>query len=512
MNNHNHSLSHSHSHDTSSNGGDDTDPFVAAYHQWEFSARHHRNINEEFAKKFQELYTKCHNLENEFEEQKQTVKLWQQQGRRMERELNFYKSAAENGAFAFVIIDGDGAVFDEELIALGEEGGKKAAHELHRRLKQYIQDDCDLHNIDNIFVHVVLNVQGLSSALVQSGTLPTSDYAAVGKFGRGFCRAQPLFSFTDVGGGKEQADHKVRKLFELMEKNIQCKFLALAGCHDNGYATFLESYRNIPKIRLLETTPAAADFRSCNFDRFSIPSVFRSEPVPSKPGSSKPVSNKLATVTTQAMITSPIPKPPSPTSATALRPKAPNVPPSKVPEGSSKSAETSSNGGNSYAAIGKAASSQTFSIAPTKKKPSQQPLFALFNRDDERVDAPLPKADPQVVKRMDEQAKANGANFCNRYHLSPNGTGCKAGDNCSYYHSETKLSKAEILALRHKTRKIVCNNGSYCEDASCNLGHHCQSPVGCFFGSDCRFADFHGMDITPTLRVHEDGTRDVIAN
>ncbi|KAK4638927.1 hypothetical protein QC761_703310 [Podospora bellae-mahoneyi] len=476
--------------------GDETDGFVTAYREWEESAHRHNVISQDFAKQFQQLWQKCHELETECLEQKKTVKLWQQEGRKMERELNYYKSAAENACFAFVIIDGDGAVFDEELIALGEEGGKKAAHELHKHLREYMQEECELHNLDNIFVHVVLNAQGLSSALVQSGTLPTGDYAAVTKFGRGFCRAQPLFSFTDVGGGKEQADHKVRKLFEMMEKNIQCKFLALAGCHDNGYATFLESYRNNPKIRLLETTPAAADFRNCHFDRFSIPTVFRSEAVPSKPGSSRPVTNKLATVTTQAMMNSPSPKPPSPALTTAFRPKP---------------AEATSNGGNSYAAIGKAAPSQTFSIVSSKKKNTQQ-AFILFNRDDERVDAPLPKADPLVVKRMEEQAKAIGANFCNRYHLSPNGTGCKAGDNCSYYHSETKLSKQEILALKHKTRKIVCNNGSICDDFSCNLGHHCQSPVGCYFGSECRFSKFHGMDITPTLRVFEDGTREVISN
>ncbi|KAK0666922.1 hypothetical protein QBC41DRAFT_145098 [Cercophora samala] len=495
-------LHHPHDHDSAT--GDDTDEFVELYHQWKDSSRRHESISDVLGQKFQELWNKCRELQNECDEQKQTVKLWQQQGRKLDRELNFYKSATETAAFAFVIIDGDGAVFDEELIALGEEGGKKAAHELHAKLKEHMQEECDLHNIDNIFVHVVLNAQGLSSALVQSGTLPTADYGAVGKFGRGFCRAQPLFSFTDVGGGKEQADHKVRKLFEMMEKNIQCKFLALAGCHDNGYATFLESYRNNPKIRLLETTPAAADFRNCNFDRFSIPTVFRSESVPSKPGSAKPVSGKLATVTTQATMAFPGPKPPSPSLPTALRPKVSNAGP--------RTSEAGTNGGNSYAAIGKVASSQTFMIAPTKKKPAQQPAFALFNRDDERVDDPLPRPDPQVVKKMDEQAKAMGANFCNRYHLSPNGTGCKAGDNCSYYHSETKLTKPEILALKHKTRKIVCNNGSICEDASCNLGHHCQSPVGCYFGSECRFAKFHGMDTTPTLKVYEDGTREVLVN
>ncbi|KAK7433410.1 C-x8-C-x5-C-x3-H type zinc finger protein, partial [Colletotrichum acutatum] len=39
------------------------------------------------------------------------------------------------------------------------------------------------------------------------------------EFGRGFgrvWRAQPLFSFIDVGTGKESADHKIREMLCIM--------------------------------------------------------------------------------------------------------------------------------------------------------------------------------------------------------------------------------------------------------------------------------------------------------
>src|SRR5690554_2116692 len=126
-------------------------------------------------------------------------------------------NSQESSPFAFVVIDGDGAVFREDLVARGEEGGREAAHELHQQLKAFFHESPLFSNIDTVIVHVVLSVEGLSRALHASGTLPITDHAALSKFGRGFCRAQPLFSFTDVGYGKEQADHKVRKLFEVME-------------------------------------------------------------------------------------------------------------------------------------------------------------------------------------------------------------------------------------------------------------------------------------------------------
>ena len=396
----------------------------------------------------------------------------------------------ESFPFAFVVIDGDGAVFREDLIAKGEEGGREAAHELHQQIKAYFHETQAFSNIDTIFVHVVLSVDGLSRALNSSGLLVPPDFAALTKFGRGFCRAQPLFSFTDVGYGKEQADHKVRKLFEVMEKNIQCRCLILGGCHDNGYATFLESFRGNPKIGLLETTPPAADFRKFTFMRVAFPSVFRSEPIPSRPiappgfqaappgiyqgpvGFSPPVLSP---------VTNGISSLPSPPATASPKPAPPTLLATSKPEAALSN--------SSYANVGRSTAPITINIAREKKTAATRPFYQL-NKNDERVDVPLPKADPNAVQSLDDRRQMNGVNLCNRYHL----TGSCKSTNCNFHHGE-RLSSAEMNALRHKTRNLVCSSGHYCREISCILGHHCTNPGSCYFGDDCRFSDMHGMDI-----------------
>jgi hypothetical protein len=316
------------------------------------------------------------------------------------------------------------------------------------------------------------------------------------KFARGFARAQPLFTFTDVGYGKEQADHKVRKLFEVMEKNIQCRCLILAGCHDNGYATFLESFRGNQKICLLETTPPAADFRKFTFKRVAFPSVFRSEPVPSRPiippgfaaaTMSPPSSGPLSSpppIMSPASGLGVLPSP-APAAATASPKPAPPVLAATKPEAQP----------SSYATVGRSNAPLTINIAAQKKPPAARPFYQL-NKNDERVDVALPKPDPNAIKSLEERRQISGMNLCNRYHLANN---CK-NTNCNFYHGE-RLTAAEILALRHKTRNLVCGSGHYCREITCNLGHHCSNPGSCYFGDDCRFSEMHGMDIVSFSRA-----------
>lgn len=327
----------------------------------------------------------------------------------------------------------------------------------------------------------------MSRALNASGILPFTDQTALARFGRGFCRAQPLFSFTDVGYGKEQADNKVRKLFEIMEKNIQCRSLILGGCHDNGYAPFLESFRGNQKICLLETTPPAADFRKLSFKRVSFPSVFRSEPVPSK--TTAPPALPPASAFYQGTSGSPPPTINPALGMAGLPSPAPTVSPKQAPSKPELPA-------NSYAAMSRSSAPLTINIASQKKIAPPRPFYQL-NKNDQRVDVPLAKADPNAVKSLDDRRHKTGANMCNRYHLS--GV-CKNGDNCSFTHG-SRLPTAEILALRHKTRNLVCSSGHHCVDPGCLLGHHCVNPGSCYFGMDCRFSDMHGMDIVSLSRL-----------
>lgn len=77
----------------------------------------------------------------------------------------------------------------------------------------------------------MLNLDGLQRALHASDTIKHPDLVS---FARGFCRVQPLFSIVDVGSGKEQTDAKVKRMFELMIANHQCKHMIWGPTHDNG--------------------------------------------------------------------------------------------------------------------------------------------------------------------------------------------------------------------------------------------------------------------------------------
>ncbi|KAK4123129.1 hypothetical protein N657DRAFT_645859 [Parathielavia appendiculata] len=496
-------------------GPDPAQHYVAPLQTWEAFVRDRGRIENDLYIAYVNLLTRYREKVDECEREKRNAMVWEKEQRMSERELNSLKTVAESSPFAFVVIDGDGAVFREDLIARGEDGGIEAAHELHQQLKIYFHDQPQFSNIDTIFVHVVLSLEGLSRALHNSGAIIPPDYGALTKFARGFARAQPLFTFTDVGYGKEQADHKVRKLFEVMEKNIQCRCLILAGCHDNGYATFLESFRGNQKICLLETTPPAADFRKFTFKRVAFPSVFRSEPLLSRPTFPPGFTPATMAPLTSGPMTSPpilslgngiginpLPSPAATASVASPKPtpSAP-VPPASVP---ATKPEPQASTASSYATVGRSSAPLTINIA-TQKKPTVTRLFIQLNKHDERVDIPLPKPDPNAVKSLDERRQMSGMNLCNRYHLA---NSCK-NTNCSFYHGE-RLNPAEILALRHKTRNLVCGSGHYCREIACNLGHHCSNPGSCYFGDDCRFSEMHGMDITPTIKIYEDGTREVL--
>lgn len=89
---------------------------------------------------------------------------------------------------------------------MGKDGGADAAHKLHAEIKRDLKATYPDANVDDwsVVVQVVLNMQGLASKLQACNVLmnPNELFA----FGRAFGLAQPLFSFIDVGMGKERAE------------------------------------------------------------------------------------------------------------------------------------------------------------------------------------------------------------------------------------------------------------------------------------------------------------------
>ncbi|KAK5125458.1 hypothetical protein LTR85_000567 [Meristemomyces frigidus] len=435
---------------------------------------------------------KCDDYNNEVESRR----MWQSKANTSERALTEQRQASGSNNFALAVLDGDGAIFNDYLYAQGKDGGADAAHLIHTELRNHLKVTYPESNVSDwsIVVHVVLNIQGLGTKLQSCGII--SNPNELTSFGRAFGLAQPLFSFIDVGGGKERADHKVRETLRLFLPNAQCKHVFFGPCHDNGYLPVLEPYRRdaatASRFTLIETTPAEPGFTQLGLSCIRLPQVFRSQNLPSRPA---------VTVVSPAQTTIPIRAPPGlPARAPSGVDHTPFVPP-KIPS-PAPSAESGTS--NSWAAVGKGgAVAKSFDISAKKSPPKK---FILLNVHDERVDPELPAMDSNAYHRFTDRVKANGK-CCNNYHLQGK---CDAKEYCDYNHGE-RLSPGEQLVLKHKARSLSCPNKYNCRDFNCFLGHHCKYGKGCFLDY-CRFSDTHDQDMEPAKRYFEDGSEDWLSS
>lgn len=367
-------------------------------------------------------------------------------------------SRQESNPFVFVAIDGDGAIFQDRFLKAGADGGAQAAQELHAKVRQHIAGLYPDSNTQDwsIVVHVILNVDGLSKVLQSCGIIRS--VAELHAFGRSFARTQPLFSFIDVGFGKEQADHKVRETVRFMIRLGQCKHVFFGPCHDNGYLPVLEEYKRntafASRFSLISGTAPEPGFRQLGFAIDKYDDIFRTSNLTPHAPASPP--SRLS----------------SPRSATSLVP----APLAGAVGSYAKVAPGSTN-------------SMTISLGSKKPGAGMRKSF-LVNAFEERLDSDLPRADPGAEKRYADRVTKLGYNYCNKYHLLDD---CPNAGYCNYEHGE-RLPPAELAVLRLKCRSLKCVDTYYCEKFDCPFSHHCKVGNKCTL-SNCRFADTHHVDL-----------------
>lgn len=275
---------------------------------------------------------------------------------------------------------------------------------------------------------VFLNLDGLQKKLHACGLITNSNDLAA--FGRAFGINQPLFSFIDVGSGKERADYKIRETLRLFATNAQCKHIFFGSCSDNGYLAVLDQWKRDTAMRsrltLIETTPAEPGFISLGFNMIRFPSIFRKQGLP-LPGAyqSFPAQRALSPAANM-----PLMKPSTPAFISQTNGGAPSALES------------------TWATVGKSVSpTKTINIAAKKAPPRR---CIILNAYEERLDSELPRTDPGAEKRFVDRLKTG--KLCNNFHLANN---CTAGEFCDYKHGE-RLTPGEQLVLMHKARGRSC--------------------------------------------------------
>jgi hypothetical protein len=105
------------------------------------------------------------------------------------------------------LIDGDGAIFNTKLIALGQAGGHAAAQKLSDSITQHLMTTYGANHYQ-LWVYVFLSKRGLADAFGRAGLMAAK--AKFDDFIMGFNQAAERFIMLDVGGAKEAADTKIK--------------------------------------------------------------------------------------------------------------------------------------------------------------------------------------------------------------------------------------------------------------------------------------------------------------
>ncbi|CEL59033.1 hypothetical protein RSOLAG1IB_09031 [Rhizoctonia solani AG-1 IB] len=234
----------------------------------------------------------------------------------------------ESGAanpLVLCLIDGDGCIFNERLLAQGVDGGREAASILRQHIASHYGGHAD------ILVHIFFNREGLGSTVKKYLGITSAVFSA---FISGFNTASPLMSMLDVGAGKEAADAKIRELMRIFVRFPHVKRIYFGGGHDNGYTSNLATLQTegyLDKIVLLQGyTEVAAEIKTLPLERLENNGLFLSMKLSNKtavalagivvPPSTPPITR------TRSAAKSPAPAPAHP---------APTLPktPIKVPTG-----------------------------------------------------------------------------------------------------------------------------------------------------------------------------------
>jgi hypothetical protein len=410
-----------------------------------------------------------------------------------------------------VLIDGDGMIFNDELVKFGETGGRSAASHLCAAVQLYIKECKDIPRGARIFCRMYANVQGLGDVMVRSGIV--EHLGIFEDFVRGFSRGKTLFDFIDVGAGKDRADEKIIESFKIFSQDMHCHRVLFGGSHDNGYARSLEECSDNPdivqKTVLLEGVPFEKELVVLPYRTTKFPGLFRE----SKIVSGDSYVNARPTMTAAAQI--PGPRNDSMIPGLPTRLPAPNRPPgfedSPLPSrallGGSNIDRTPSTSTLASDVVAPTKPAVTWALKATAPPPAttiNALAYKPFNRKEgisrnragQRIDSKTKDFDKAEVDRVKKMK------LCNVHFLRDE---CPFGSGCSHKHAP-KPTEDELATIRLVARMAPCINGSGCNDIRCIYGHRCPAPSSrtnhtkgtksCIFGEDCRFPlELHDIDL-----------------
>ena len=492
-------------------GDKELDQTAAKLAAFQAAKDQHNAALTEVLEKYATLLQDYKRLKSDFEEERDARERYKQMAK-----------AQERSPFVLLLIDGDGYIFDDDLVSNGNEGGQRAA----RLLNDVMINSLRSRGLDHckIMVRVYANLAGLSKTLSEA-KLAGPEKRSLARFTASFTCSNDLFDFVDAGELKENADFKIRAMFRQFVENAQCRHIYFAACHDVGYISELTPYAGQwDRITLVRTPAFHHKFGKLGMRVEALPNIFRTMPLEGQPAVSQ-----IKTIPSQP-----------PTAETAdsssnvcaffqkgmckygkscrfLHVKA-NANGSSLPttnRGSLhdiKSRRQDSSEEKPSVPFGMPnlmKSDNDFMSGHVDPLQTQIDFATMLPQEDKiprnqiAVNKHEQRLDPYIQPTSAEEKSAFYARIgiqklCNNYHLLGH---CPNQESCEYDHSPA--SPAIINCLKHIARNNPCPRQGGCRLLKCVNGHVCQKAeckyrggkIKCKFGpsphtQDIDFADY----------------------
>ncbi|RYP31910.1 hypothetical protein DL766_004195 [Monosporascus sp. MC13-8B] len=415
-------------------------------------------------------------LKSDYEEEREGRERYKQMARGQER-----------NPFVLVLVDGDGYVFDDELVRDGTEGGSRAAKRLNDTVKHSLRrkglEGCE------IMVRAYANLVGLSKALYKVG-LCGAEKRSLAPFTAGFNRSYGLNDFVDAGELKENADFKLRAMLRLYAENAQCKHIYFAACHDVGYVSELIPYRGNRDRFTLISTPSLRfhdEFAKLGMNVEELPGVFRTAPLDSvyKPGVSWGPSKPLGAALSPAATTSPASDGQKICQFYQIGKckygkgcKNQHIDTRQFSFQTGRAAKPENDPSNSFSRVVDQLSASTrensnsdlshmrneFSLLPRNDEIPKG--YVAINQTEHRLDVYIPPPSSEVMARF--KLRSENRKLCNNKHLA----GSCENEGCEYDHNPVPDDLKPALELL--SRSMPCPKRGACRNANCIYGHVCQ--------------------------------------
>ncbi|WKT40843.1 hypothetical protein QSH57_005649 [Fusarium oxysporum f. sp. vasinfectum] len=157
-------------------------------------------------------------------------------------DLNSIRSANN---YVFIIMDGNGLIFDNRFIKQGREGGKQAAQALLLAVARLCPS---LPSSFEIFCDVLVNIAEMGRALLNDGSI--DDPSLFHEFAIGFTEAKSSFNFIDIGLGKGTLVRKIQETAMWHLGCYNCRHVMLGVGHSAQYAPFLRRVNEAGDARM----------------------------------------------------------------------------------------------------------------------------------------------------------------------------------------------------------------------------------------------------------------------